>query len=62
MKETTVSIVGPLWQLHVATMPTLRAEPVFPSQGSGFAASIVGGLFALGLVLAIMFWAGRGRR
>lgn len=61
MKETTVSTRGPLWQLQVA-MPTLRTEPVFPSQGSGFAASILGGLFALGLILAIMFWAGRGRR
>jgi hypothetical protein len=33
------------------TSPSGTASPVYPQQGNGFAAYIVGGFFALGLII-----------
>ncbi len=37
-------------------------EPVYPSQGGGFAAYIVGGFFGLGILILFMIWTSRRPR
>ena len=42
-------------------LPTLAGEPVFPSQGNGFAAQLVGGIFGLVLIIGVMILLNRKR-
>jgi len=39
--------------------PGASPQPVYPDQGSGFAAYIVGGFFGLGILILFMVWTSR---
>jgi hypothetical protein len=39
--------------------PGASPKPVYPDQGSGFAAYIVGGFFGLGILILFMIWTSR---
>ncbi len=53
--NAVLALVGLLGLLPFDASP----QPVYPSQGSGFAAYIVGGFFGLGILILFMIWTSR---
>jgi hypothetical protein len=54
--------VGLAWVLGLLPLEVTGASPqppVYPDQGSGFAAYILGGFFGLGVLIAFAVWTSR---
>jgi hypothetical protein len=49
-------LLGWLWLLPLDIPPQTPTAPVYPTQSHGFAAYIVVGLLALGVLVAFMVW------
>lgn len=51
-------VTGPIW-LPLDVPPRVSSAPVYPAQGNGFAASIVGAFVVLGVLVLFMVWISR---
>lgn len=61
MALLTQWLVG-LWLMVPLGAPSSPAPAVYPTQGNGFAAWIVGGFFGLGVLVLFMVWTSRRPR
>jgi hypothetical protein len=51
----TLELLTWLWSLPLDVTGTPRPAPVYPTQGQGFAAYLVGGFFGMGILMLAMF-------
>jgi len=51
----TLELLTWLWSLPLDVTASPRSAPVYPTQGQGFAAYLVGGFFGMGILMLAMF-------
>ena len=51
----TVELLAWFWSLPLDVTPSPGTDKVYPAQGQGFAASLVGGFFGVGILMLAMF-------
>ena len=51
----TVELLMWFWSLPLEVTPSPGPSKVYPAQGHGFAAYLIGGFFGLGLLMLAMF-------
>jgi len=51
----TVELLVWFWSLPLDTTPSAGAGKVYPAQGQGFAAYVIGGFFGVGILMLAMF-------